>query len=689
MNDKPEIKPKGISPLKHICMTIGELPSSYLETMTYYEMLLWFTKFLQERMIPALDNNALAVEELQNLFIELQSYVNNYFDNLDVQDEINNKLDQMLEDGVLEQIIEQFIQSTAIWTFNTLNDLKSSTNLIDGSFAEICGYNEINDGGNTLFKITESQGDIELDNGLYATPIQTDHIRVKDFGAIGDGETDDTDAIQLAIDYASKNGKAVVFERNKTYIVDSTKNHIAINGASKIERTYGALILKGDNITLIGNNATIKNTITQQQYNDNDSTLGAVILIYSAVQRENEIGESNNYNYLTNVGQNITINNLIIDGGSENINQSYLNYPAGTNHCIYARGISYIGQPTTTINLNNTSIKNTIAEGISGGGFISSINVKGGYFENSFPSCINGWGSIAIYDGCIIKNPMAIEFNPSYANSTQIVRNCDIKCVWSSSYQSTAYCIGGNGLISTNPNENGNIIMYNNIIDLDYYIQPTNSVMKFYTLNNLIFTNNLIKINARNNFGAGYGQILTLGNTNNVMLKNNTIKINYNGTTQKTNALIKYNQIADINNKVIENNIFEVVNTLNLSGSVNNSSSDIRNITSGFELRYHFTADANTTNLINRLYYMDNVKRMLISSKDNLTTLSNLDLKGYNASNGYNHLLPSVTDYVIPKQGRYFDLIQGEPNAASSEFLQLVVGTALESVYNFDISFWV
>lgn len=109
MNNKPEIKPKGIEPLKHICMTIGELPSSYLETMTYYEMLIWFTKFLKERMIPALDNNALAVEELQNLYIELRNYVNNYFDNLDVQEEINNKLDQMLEDGTLGDIITEYI----------------------------------------------------------------------------------------------------------------------------------------------------------------------------------------------------------------------------------------------------------------------------------------------------------------------------------------------------------------------------------------------------------------------------------------------------------------------------------------------------------------------------------------------------------------------------------------------------
>ena len=33
------------------------------------------------------------VEQLTNAFTELQNYVNNYFENLDVQEEINNKLD--------------------------------------------------------------------------------------------------------------------------------------------------------------------------------------------------------------------------------------------------------------------------------------------------------------------------------------------------------------------------------------------------------------------------------------------------------------------------------------------------------------------------------------------------------------------------------------------------------------------
>ena len=96
---------------KRFCMTIGELPASYLETMSYYEMLVWFTEYMKNTIIPTINNNGLAVEELQDKYIELKSYVDNYFTNLDVQQEINNKLDEMATNGTLDEIINQQIFS--------------------------------------------------------------------------------------------------------------------------------------------------------------------------------------------------------------------------------------------------------------------------------------------------------------------------------------------------------------------------------------------------------------------------------------------------------------------------------------------------------------------------------------------------------------------------------------------------
>ena len=109
MNEKIDINVKTLKPFTRILMTIGQLPTSYLMSMSYYEQIVWFTKYLQEVVIPTINNNASAVEEVQRIVMDLQEYINNYFDNLDVQEEINNKIDSMVEDGTFNEIINHVI----------------------------------------------------------------------------------------------------------------------------------------------------------------------------------------------------------------------------------------------------------------------------------------------------------------------------------------------------------------------------------------------------------------------------------------------------------------------------------------------------------------------------------------------------------------------------------------------------
>lgn len=74
------------------------------------------------------DNVNLTGEQMENVtnaMIELQNYVNNYFENLDVQEEVNNKLDEMTESGELAEIINQEI-------FNDLyENVNNNTNDIE------------------------------------------------------------------------------------------------------------------------------------------------------------------------------------------------------------------------------------------------------------------------------------------------------------------------------------------------------------------------------------------------------------------------------------------------------------------------------------------------------------------------------------------------------------------------------
>lgn len=102
--NNPEIIVKN-APFKHFCMSIGAIPTSYLDTLDYYETLLYLIKYLEETVIPVVNNNGEAVSELQSLYIQLKDYVENYFANLDVQKEINNKLDEMALNGTLTNIL--------------------------------------------------------------------------------------------------------------------------------------------------------------------------------------------------------------------------------------------------------------------------------------------------------------------------------------------------------------------------------------------------------------------------------------------------------------------------------------------------------------------------------------------------------------------------------------------------------
>lgn len=108
MNEKLDIDVKTLKPFTKFIYTIGVLPTSYLMSMTYEEQLIWLCNYLTQTIIPTINNNAEAVKEVQDLVTELQDYINNYFDNLNVQEEINNKLDEMAENGTLAEIIEDY-----------------------------------------------------------------------------------------------------------------------------------------------------------------------------------------------------------------------------------------------------------------------------------------------------------------------------------------------------------------------------------------------------------------------------------------------------------------------------------------------------------------------------------------------------------------------------------------------------
>ena len=118
------------NPFRNFCMQLGNLPASYVESTTYQELLYWLCNFLEKEVIPTLNEDIAKAQELEDLFNQLQEFVNTYFDNLDVQEEINNKLDTMAQDGTLSVIISSYLAPIIENQNNKINQIDTKVNSV-------------------------------------------------------------------------------------------------------------------------------------------------------------------------------------------------------------------------------------------------------------------------------------------------------------------------------------------------------------------------------------------------------------------------------------------------------------------------------------------------------------------------------------------------------------------------------
>ena len=227
---------KFLTPFKRMCMTIGTLPSSFYASMSYYESMVWLYEYLKNEVIPVVNNNSEVAQEIQTAFTTLENYIEHYFENLDIQEEVNAKLDEMALDGTLADIVAEYVRMQGQLVYNTVGEMKLAENIQNGSFLKTYGYYSYNDGGGALYKARPITNEDVIDNmfiiALHDVTlvaeliIENNEISPDKLGAKGNGTDDDTEVLQACFDYATENYCNV--RLTKIYKVTPQENNICL-----------------------------------------------------------------------------------------------------------------------------------------------------------------------------------------------------------------------------------------------------------------------------------------------------------------------------------------------------------------------------------------------------------------------------------------------------------------------------
>lgn len=127
-----------------------------------------------------------ALKEVDEFQVKITEF-ENYFNNLDVQEEIDNKLEEMALSGQLAEIISLFLSYSNVLGFDTINDMVESDSLVNGSICKCLGKTNYLNGDGNYYKIkTKEETDIidndnviEVGNNLVAIKILDRSINKK------------------------------------------------------------------------------------------------------------------------------------------------------------------------------------------------------------------------------------------------------------------------------------------------------------------------------------------------------------------------------------------------------------------------------------------------------------------------------------------------------------------------------
>ena len=153
------------------------LPLVYDDSLSYYELLCKMVTYINNT-INAVNENTEDVTQMRSeltdfeqRFITLKQYVDNYFDNLDVQNEINNKLNAMAQSGELTELMKPYIDTMTEGFDERLTQAQNDANLANTRISNIMNLPE---GSTTL---DAEVADIRVGFNGYTYPSAGDAVR--------------------------------------------------------------------------------------------------------------------------------------------------------------------------------------------------------------------------------------------------------------------------------------------------------------------------------------------------------------------------------------------------------------------------------------------------------------------------------------------------------------------------------
>jgi len=126
------------------CEAWGIIPTSFAQSMAWEEQVLWLSKFLQTQVIPVVNGHTEAIKAIEH-----------WLDNLDLQEEVDTKLEEMAESGELTDIIAQYLDLAGVLAYKTIADMEAAENLADGSIARVLGNTNAEDGDGAYYLVRQ------------------------------------------------------------------------------------------------------------------------------------------------------------------------------------------------------------------------------------------------------------------------------------------------------------------------------------------------------------------------------------------------------------------------------------------------------------------------------------------------------------------------------------------------------